>query len=481
MKRGAPAIAVLLLLIGVLSMVGGLIWEGTHSRPDRSATLPDSKKDAPPKGSRLNTAMLSARRAPDALARPAAQRRFTAKMDAALANAASSRCVGVFDGKATLYGNNLDAPLPVASNLKLVTAYVALQTMGPDTRMVNRFVATEDPSDGVINGDLWFVGGGDPVIDTATYRSTFPQPRPSTTLESIADLLVAKGVKTINGSIGVDESRYDTERSRPSWPQRLRDQHQAGPLSAAAVNDSRAYDPVLRDGKALDADNPPMYAGAALTALLVQRGVAITGLPKAERVPEQTFPLLEVESLPVREIIAEMLTFSDNNTAELLLKEIGFRVKGQGTSEAGLAVEHDVLTSKSLPLDGTQLLDGSGLDPKNRVTCQLLAEILASDGPLGAIAAGLPTAGMTGTLADRFKHTPLEGKMRAKTGSLDSVTALSGWITTPKGSLLSFTFVLTRDSKLTAADLEAIKQASLTLASYPEAVDATQLKPKLVS
>ena len=145
---------------------------------------------------------------------------------------------------------------------------------------------------------------------------------------------------------------------------------------------------------------------------------------------------------PLSELIGELLTTSDNNTAELLLKEIGATAGGAGTRPAGLAVVQAKLAEWGIPLDGVNLVDGSGLDRGDRLTCSALLAVLRHVGATGPIADGLPVAGQTGTLSDQFAGNPAVGRLRAKTGTLRDAKALTGFVDSPDGSRhISFGYV----------------------------------------
>ncbi|HRE03505.1 MAG TPA: D-alanyl-D-alanine carboxypeptidase, partial [Ilumatobacteraceae bacterium] len=123
-----------------------------------------------------------------------------------------------------------------ASTMKLIVGAVALEVLGDDYAFVTRLYGSV--ADGVVQGDLVMVGGGDPVLSTADYPETQPiPPTVTTSLEALVANLAAAGVTRINGGIVVDESRYDTERYAPGWGADIRDV-EAGPLSALMVNDA---------------------------------------------------------------------------------------------------------------------------------------------------------------------------------------------------------------------------------------------------
>jgi D-alanyl-D-alanine carboxypeptidase/D-alanyl-D-alanine-endopeptidase (penicillin-binding protein 4) len=137
-----------------------------------------------------------------------------------------------------------------------------------------------------------------------------------------------------------------------------------------------------------------------------------------------------------------MVRESDNVSAEQLTKELGFDASGEGSTAAGVAVLRDVLASAGLPLEGVVLVDGSGLSRSNRLTCGVLAGLLGDVTTGSDLDASLAVAGRTGSLTERFLGTPLVGRLRAKTGSLNAVETLAGVVETDSGRALSFAYLL---------------------------------------
>jgi D-alanyl-D-alanine carboxypeptidase/D-alanyl-D-alanine-endopeptidase (penicillin-binding protein 4) len=126
-----------------------------------------------------------------------------------------------------------------------------------------------------------------------------------------------------------------------------------------------------------------------------------------------------------------MDVYSDNFYAEMLLKEVG-AVKGDGgSSAAGLAVERRLLGAAGVPLAGVRMVDGSGLSLLDRWTSAGLAALLRTmwqDGDLRPfLVPALPVAGETGTLEHRMRRPPARGLVRAKTGTTDNASSLSGF------------------------------------------------------
>src|SRR5690606_25091261 len=124
-------------------------------------------------------------------------------------------CLVVTEDGRPILRHNDSTPLTPASAQKILTARAALDVLGPGHRYRTTVVATGEPVDGILEGDVWFVGGGDPVLQTADFASRYDPPRPTTPLEALADAVVAAGVREIRGAVVGDESRYDTLRSIP--------------------------------------------------------------------------------------------------------------------------------------------------------------------------------------------------------------------------------------------------------------------------
>ena len=186
---------------------------------------------------------------------------------------------------------------------------------------------------------------------------------------------------------------------------------------------------------------PPANAAAVLTSLLTARGVQVGGSGDG-RAPAATTVVASIDSPPLADVAAEMLTQSENLAAELLTKELGRRFAGSGTTEGGVNAILAALREQRQPLDGVSMIDGSGLDRGNRATCQALLGVLERGGPTGAIARGLPVAGKTGTLWHRYVASPLAGRLRAKTGTLSGVASFSGWVAAGESRQVGFCFLV---------------------------------------
>ena len=194
--------------------------------------------------------------------------------------------------------------------------------------------------------------------------------------------------------------------------------------------------------------------------------------------PEGATQLASLESPPVSQLVAEMLTTSDNEAAEAALKEIGHQTQGQGTWAAGAAGLATLLQEAGVPVDGVRVADGSGLSIEDRFTCTTLVDVLTLEGTGPVVRAGLPVAGETGTLAERFVGTEIAGRLRAKTGTLRNVTALAGEIDPLQGGSLTFAYVanVPDPGEVSAAEVGTDALAQILL-RYPRDVDLAALEP----
>ena len=194
--------------------------------------------------------------------------------------------------------------------------------------------------------------------------------------------------------------------------------------------------------------DPNLYAARALEIALARRGISVEGgaasttdslaYQGARALP----PLAEYRGRPLADIIFPILNSSQNWFAEMLLKIVGREFGGAGSWEAGLGVERRFLID-SVGIDSTafSLEDGSGLSAGNLITPHAFVQLLAfmHRHPKRALfLAALPHSGKPGSLSHRFVGTPLEGQVTAKTGSIDRVNTLSGYIERPDGRTWTF-------------------------------------------
>jgi len=182
-----------------------------------------------------------------------------------------------------------------------------------------------------------------------------------------------------------------------------------------------------------------------------------------------------LDSAQVRLLVEQMLVESDNTTAELLVKELGRTGGDRGTTVGGLAVLLDALEDGGHPTSGVVPHDGSGLDPDNRLTCGLLASVLDDDRFGSTLVGSLPVAGDRGTMKKRFVGTAGEGRVRAKTGTLNAVTSLAGVVDTPGGRRLAFAVISNGELPYEIRDMH--EDVVLSMLSYPDGPGVDLLSP----
>lgn len=423
--------------------------------------------------------VLSARRLPTLLSRLVADGRLRSQLDAALSvpalgAARDHSCLVVRQGQRTVFSRHPEQRLIPASNLKVLTAIAVLARLGPESHLVTEVRAGGPLSAGVVDGPLWLVGGGDPLLSTSDYAASFEnQPQTHTSLEALADGVVAAGIRVVNGGVVGDESRYDTQRYLPTWKRKYITDSEVGPASALLVNDG--FVEFLARHTA--ATEPDVHAANTLTVLLQARGVTVNGGPGEGTVPANATAIARVESPPMRDVVAEMLRESDNMTAEMLLKEVGFRSSKAGTTAGGLEAMRASLGEIGLPVADLSNVDGSGLDRSDLTTCDLLLRALDHGGRSGIVARSLPVAGRDGTLAKRFLGTPAVGRLQAKTGSLDGVAGLTGYVDAVAGGVPLGFSLLANDLARDEAGRVLQEQVGQILARYPDAPPADTLAP----
>jgi D-alanyl-D-alanine carboxypeptidase/D-alanyl-D-alanine-endopeptidase (penicillin-binding protein 4) len=343
-----------------------------------------------------------------------------AKLSAAMASARGASGAWVYEVGATgdpvLFSDDAGRRLIPASNQKLFTTAAFLDELRPHGRLETRAYVrgrVRGPRDSVLAGDLVLVGDGDPAFGTARFARRNDQP--VTKVAVLATEIARAGIKRIKGKVLADDTIFDRERRSGPW---------LSPLSGLSFNNGY-------DGGEY-ARVPELVAARALRAALRKRGVKIGGGIGRANLPGATLrrdPLASVASPTAAALIEETNTPSNNFFAEMLLKRVGAVGDKRGTRRRG--ARRVEAFAKQAGAGGIQAVDGSGLSRKNRTSAEqvgkLLVAVARDDRDARAFHASLAVAGRSGTLADRMRGTAAEGKCSAKTGTLDGVSALSGY------------------------------------------------------
>ncbi len=409
-----------------------LAWIPSPARA-KAASLPAGPAPPAPTTTTLTTPVLSIRRVPTFVAASVATEHLGASLVKILTNPAlhvsgAQSCVQVTQDGRTLFSAQPNQELLPASNLKLLTATAALDKLGPDSRIVTPVETASAPVNGVISGNLYLVGAGDPILRTADFVASLTHPEPLfTSLDQLAAQVKAAGVTRIEGSIVADESRYDSARAGAGWKPSYLADGVVGPLSAVDIDDG--FGSFI--GGDVASPQPAALAAARFRNALVAAGVRVVGTPSTGTAPAGAVSLTSIASPPLADVLGAVLRTSDDTGAELITKELGLRFGTGGTTAAGVAVIRADVTADGLPVAQLQAADGSGLDRADRATCALMAATLTRAGSAGALASTLAVAGRSGTLTRRMVGTPAAGRVIAKTGTLDDVSALSGFVLAP--------------------------------------------------
>jgi D-alanyl-D-alanine carboxypeptidase/D-alanyl-D-alanine-endopeptidase (penicillin-binding protein 4) len=398
------------------AVLGTILLSGLYVVTDKTAHRVNAQKDGFVTTS-PRVSLLSARRAPNTLSVVTRTGRLSRAVTDFLPQVPSQGCVAV-DWMGDRIGQvRSDTSFIPASATKMVVAAVALELLGPTFTFETNVHATLDANG--VAADLYLVGGGDPILIRSEYPSTEKYPTTSgTSLEALADAVVSAGVKQVSGSIVGIDGRYDDKRYVDVWPD---DFHsvEAGPLGALMVDDGMVM------GENMKPDDPAISAATELRVLLEARGVGVGGLSRRDTSTNNAASIAKVTSAPLTAVVSEMLVNSDNNTAELLLKELGFAKEGVGSTDAGLKVVMSTLKEWKIDKD-VVLFDGSGLASENRLSCDVFMSLLTRfDTSLPTLMA---TAGQTGTIRDAFTDQSLNGILRGKTGTLNGVKSLVGYV-----------------------------------------------------
>ena len=329
--------------------------------------------------------------------------RWIARIDRLVAGHRVSVTIG--DDGHFLYRHQASEPRLPASNEKLLLSMALFDRLGPSLQVPTLVSAEAEPdADGVIDGNLWILGRGDPEVDGAT----------------IADLargVRAAGVTQILGRVKGSTGYFARDWWAVGWKRSFRADEVPFPTALTFLGNTGPGGGHISD--------PERRAAVALTSRLRDMGIRVSGTPGAARPPNGLVPVTSVDSAVLKDIVRRMDVDSLNFYAEVLGKLLARLTTGAPATIAHgataiSAYEHDQ------GVDNMEHHDSSGLSYANRVRTNSIVRLLwAADGkPWGpALRLALPRGGQ-GTLEDRLHGV----KVRAKTGTLDRVSALSGWV-----------------------------------------------------
>lgn len=388
---------------------------------------------------------------------------------------------------------NAHEPRIPASVSKLAVSATVLDEFKAGHLFVTKLTSKSKITNGVLEGDLYLLGGGDPsfVSEKMWY---------------LVNEFIRNGIHTIQGNIIVDDSLFDAQRIDPTRLNKRVDNAYDAPVGAMSFNwnsvnifvrpakvgrpnlvyidpenqyirlvnksttvkgsgdklvasrvESSTFpgDVVVIDGTLgenyrerrifRNITQPDLWSGFNLKSFLEQRGVKVKGEIKIGKSPKEVDVLAEASSKPIEQILEDMNVFSNNYVAEMLVKNISALHSSPGTLKEGMDVVNEYLKKIEIPEKEFHLMNPSGLSRENRLSSYALWKILnvlhKNFSVQPEFLSSLPIAGREGTLKKRFVGTKGEGWIRGKTGSLDGVVSLAGYLGSAEGQVIIFSFI----------------------------------------
>jgi D-alanyl-D-alanine carboxypeptidase/D-alanyl-D-alanine-endopeptidase (penicillin-binding protein 4) len=376
----------------------------------------------------------------------------------ALAGPADGAYVYDLTAKQAVFSERANVMRPPASVEKLYTATTALDLMGASTRLQTTVLGVGHmASGGVWEGSLYLRGGGDPTFGSTSFIHSHYDGIGASVSALVSQLVHTDGIHAVTGSIEGDESYFDSLRGEPSSDYQW-DPFLEGTLSALAFNRGES-------GREPAPHAPAAFAARALWGALKADGVSIRGSSGAATTPAGATQLAAVQSPTVAQLLGLMLPPSDNFFAETLVKDLGARYGGAGTTAAGAAI----VTKTIATLLGIQphVVDGSGLSEEDKTSPYQVTDLLVelAPTPIGAVLRdSLAVAGRSGTLELRMRGTRAAGNCQGKTGTLTGVSNLVGYCQAADGHTLAFAIFNDRIATETAHRFQ--DNMAITVADY---------------
>jgi len=447
-----------------------------------------------------------------------------------VAAAHASLVVRTADGRDTLFSSEGSDRLLPASNAKLFSSAAALEVLGPDHRFTTSVLATGERRGRVLHGDLYLRGQGDPTMLAEDY-------------DELAEKVAAEGIERVQGRLVADDTWYDDVRLGNNWAWDDEPYYYSAQVSALTVSPNTDYDAgtvivdvrpgssagkpakvtVIPETDYVKVDNrattsasggntiaverlhgtntiritgtipmgadvdrswasvwePTGYAVDVFRKALARHGVHVARQTEFGATPSNARLLASHESMPLRELLTPFLKLSNNGHAEVLVKEMGRAVSGEGSWSAGLAAQSEALRGLGVDVSSLRFVDGSGLSRQDFVPADQIANLLvaARTRPWFDVwYDALPVAGVSdrfvgGTLRSRMVGTPAAENVHAKTGSLTAVSALSGYVDSADGEPLVFAMVQNNYLGINAKQVEdqvAIRLAEFSRTAQPD-------------
>ena len=336
---------------------------------------------------------------------------------------------------------------PLASNTKLFTTATALGRLGPESRIATRVLASGSVDvTGTLHGSLYLQGGGDPTLGTPAFYNRFLGGF-GTDLFTLGSQLHAVGIRAVTGRLYADDTIFD--RLRGVADSGYATSPYIGPLSGLAFNSG--YSSAQGGSFAVD---PAKLAAKTLVRSLRSSGVQIAPRVALAVAPAGSKQVAIVRSPTIAHIAGATNVPSNNFFAETLLKLLGARFGGAGSTSAGTGVVEQFARAHN---SSVHAVDGSGLTRSNHASPAQIVRFLQamrSDEVGEDFIHSLAIAGREGTVASRMHGTAAERHCRTKTGTLTGVSNLSGYCFNRSGKVMIFSILMGSVGSLTLAHRE---------------------------
>jgi D-alanyl-D-alanine carboxypeptidase/D-alanyl-D-alanine-endopeptidase (penicillin-binding protein 4) len=391
----------------------------------------------------------------------------------------------------TLFAANPDRLLKPASIMKMMTTGLALERFGPNHTLATEVFRSGQVNNGVLEGDLFLRGGGDPTLSLRFWQGETP-------MDALARQIAAAGVTRVRGAVVADESAFAMERIPHGWKTTYLMSAYAAPVSALSLNENvvwvvaRAEEgkavveldppttaiPIINNVRvtaggggrviarrnneggitatgtigsrspprrySLVVQEPPLFAAGGLLASLRNAGIEVEGGIRSGATPRGAERIAEVHSLPMAQMVSYMNRESINHFAELLYRSAARANGGQASSQSALEALREFMSKAGARPQDIRVSDGSGLSEADSLTARTMVQLLsyAHKAPWGSVFhASMPVAGESELMRRRMRSTPAEGNLHAKTGTTNTVVSLTGYVTAMNGEVLAFAFI----------------------------------------
>jgi D-alanyl-D-alanine carboxypeptidase/D-alanyl-D-alanine-endopeptidase (penicillin-binding protein 4) len=329
-----------------------------------------------------------------------------------------------------------DTPRPLASNTKLFTTSATLALLGTETRVPTKVMTdgTVD-ADGVLHGSLYLQGGGDPTLGTPAFYDSYLAGL-GTNVFALVPQLKRAGIKQVTGRLYGDDTIFD--RKRGVLDSGYATSQYIGPLSGLDFNSGFAGS----TSSSHFSSDPAKLATRTLDNSMRHSGIRVSPTIALGKTPKGAKSVAVIRSRPLTEIVNTTDVYSDNFFAEMLLKLLGARIGGAGTTAEGTQVVEDYAAELG---SGIHQVDGSGLTHSNEASPHEVVDLLLGvrKSEIGEdFIEDLALSGHEGTTAGRMKGTAAYGRCRLKTGTLTGVSNLSGYCFNQSGKVMAFSTLM---------------------------------------